>query len=118
MPMRISSAARIPAPGEKVIEEWIGNANTGTDGFSIARMVAPPGWTEPYQTPEFDEATVVLSGAMRVEHEAGADVVGAGEVILVRAGERIRYSNPRDESCSYIAVCVPAFTAAKAHREE
>jgi hypothetical protein len=51
--------------------------------FSIARMDAPPGWDEPFQTPEFDEVTIVLSGTMRVEHDSSHIDVGGGEMVLV-----------------------------------
>lgn len=34
--------------------------NTGTEEVSVARMVSPPGWSEPGQTPDFNEYTVVL----------------------------------------------------------
>ena len=42
----VTSATRIPVPGGKLIEELFGPVNTGTDGFSLAHMVAPPGWSE------------------------------------------------------------------------
>ena len=58
-------------PGGKVIEEHIGRVNSGDETVSIARMVAPPGWEEPAQTPAFTEYTVVLRGTVIVEH-AGA----------------------------------------------
>ena len=108
----------IPVPGGKVIEEHVGNASTGTASLSVAHMIAPPGWDEPFQRPEFDEVTIVLRGTMRVEHDGGAEDVEAGETILVEAGERIRYSNPVDAECEYWAVCAPAFSPASAHREE
>jgi mannose-6-phosphate isomerase-like protein (cupin superfamily) len=117
MPERVSKPVRIPAPGEKLIEEWIGGASTGTKAFSIARMEAPPGWDEPFQQPQFDEVTIVLSGTMRVDHEGTEQDIGEGEMVLVRAGERIRYSNPSDDWCTYYAVCVPAFSVETVHRD-
>lgn len=117
MPELVSNPVSIPAPGEKVIEEWIGGASTGTTAFSIARMEAPPGWSEPFQRPGFDETTIVLRGTMRVEHEESYQDVREGEMMLVRAGEHIRYSNPSNEWCTYYAVCVPAFSMETAHRD-
>ena len=49
------------------------------------------------QTPEFDEFTLVLRGAVRVEHEGGALEVAAGQPIHTRAGEWVRYSTPGPE---------------------
>lgn len=104
----ITTPERIPVPGGKVIDEYVGRVATGTDGVSVARMSAPPGWEEPAQTPGFDEVTLVLRGSVVVEHEGGPTTVAAGEAILTTAGERVRYvAGP--EGADYVAVCVPAF---------
>jgi hypothetical protein len=65
----ISKPTVIPAAGEppKIIEEFIGNVNSGTPMLSIEKMTRPSGWTEPGQKPEFDEYTIVLRGARQVE---------------------------------------------------
>jgi ethanolamine utilization protein EutQ (cupin superfamily) len=60
-------------------------------------------------------ATIVLDGAVVVSHEGGELTVRAGEAILARAGERVRYSTPA--GAEYVAVCVPAFAAETVHRE-
>ena len=62
MPRLIPSPTSIPVPGGKVIDEYVGSVNTQTDAISIAHMRAPADWDEPFQTPEFDEYTVVLEG--------------------------------------------------------
>lgn len=117
MVTKISKPASIPAPGSKIIEEYVGRERTDTDDVSVAHMIAPPGWTEPFQRPEFDEITIVVQGSLRVEHGEGHDDVAAGEVIYVSRGERIRYSNPFDESAEYWAICLPAFDPKTVHRE-
>ena len=76
-----SGPTRIPVPGGKVIDEYVGRVNSGTPTLSVAHMKAPGGWTEPFQAPEFDEYTLVLRGRVRVEHEGGATVVSAGQPI-------------------------------------
>jgi mannose-6-phosphate isomerase-like protein (cupin superfamily) len=119
VPLHVRQPPRIPVPGDKLIEEHVGRVNTGTEALSVAHMVAPPGWTEPFQIPAFDEVTVVLSGTMRVEHDGGHTDVRPGETVLCRAGERIRYANPSpSEPCEYWAVCAPAFSPEAAGREE
>jgi mannose-6-phosphate isomerase-like protein (cupin superfamily) len=80
-------------------------------------MISPGGWSEPAQRPEFEEITVVLRGRVRVEHDAGALDVRAGQAVITQAGERVRYSTPDAEGAEYVAVCLPAFTAATVHRE-
>ncbi len=114
----ITTPTRIPVPGDKLIEEHVGRVNTGTASLSVAHMVAPPGWDEPFQTPDFDEVTIVLRGTMRVEHAGGVADVRAGETVLCEAGDRIRYSNPGMDECEYWAVCAPAFSLETVHREE
>ena len=54
----IEKATRIPVPGGKVIDEYVGRVNSGEAAVSVAHMVAPGGWAEPAQTPDFDEYTL------------------------------------------------------------
>ena len=117
----ISAPTRIPVPGGKVIDEYVGRVTTGTDGVSVAHMTAPGGWSEPAQQPEFDEITVVLRGVVLVEVTDGQGTtstleVPAGQAVITRAGERVRYSTGREET-EYVAVCLPAFSPDSAHRD-
>ena len=116
MPELIDTPTRIPVPGGKVIDEYVGRVRTGTDSVSVARMIAPAGWDEPAQTPAFDEVTLVLSGSVVVEHDGGQTEVAAGQAVITRAGERVRY-RAGDEGAQYVAVCLPAFGPDLAHRD-
>jgi mannose-6-phosphate isomerase-like protein (cupin superfamily) len=113
----IEKATRVPVPGGKVIDEYVGRVNTGDTDVSVAHMVAPAGWTEPFQTPDFDEYTLVLRGRVVVDTPAGPVELAAGQAVVTRAGERIRYSTPADEGAEYVAVCRPAFGPDLAHRD-
>jgi len=119
MAILISKATVIPAAGQppKIIEELIGRVNSGTSEVSIAKMTSPSGWQEPAQTPEFDEYTVVLRGELQVETRGGVNRVTAGQAIIVRRGEWVRYSTPGQEGAEYIAVCLPGFSPDTVHRE-
>jgi mannose-6-phosphate isomerase-like protein (cupin superfamily) len=119
MPQLIESPTRVEAAGNKpkLIDEYIGHVNSGEDRLSVAHMRSPGGWVEPGQRPEFDEFTVVLRGALRVEHEGGSFEVKAGQAVITRKGEWVRYSTPGDEGAEYIAVCLPAFSPATVHRD-
>ncbi|MCC6537654.1 MAG: cupin domain-containing protein [Bryobacterales bacterium] len=117
MPTLIPAPTVIPVPGNKIIREYVGRVNTATERLSVAHMTSPPGWSEPGQTPEFDEYTIVLRGAMRVEHAGGVTDVEAGQAILTHAGEWIRYSTPGAEGADYIAICLPAFAPGTVHRD-
>jgi mannose-6-phosphate isomerase-like protein (cupin superfamily) len=118
MPTVIDGPTRIPVPGGKLIEEYVGRVNSGDSAVSVAKMDAPGGWSEPFQTPEFDEFTLVLRGTVRVEHEGGTVDVTAGQAVVTRAGERVRYSTPDGDGAEYVAICLPAFAPDLAKREE
>ena len=96
MPELIQNPSRVEAAGTKpkLIDEFVGRVNTGEERLSVARMNSPQGWVEPGQRPDFDEWTLVLDGTLTVEHEAGSVDVRAGQGILVRGGEWVRYSTP------------------------
>jgi mannose-6-phosphate isomerase-like protein (cupin superfamily) len=119
MPTLIPQPTVIEAAGNKpkVIQEFIGRVNSGTESVSVARMISPGGWVEPGQTPEFDEYTVVLRGKLRVESKSGTIDVSAGQAIVTHAGEWIRYSTPDNEGAEYVAICLPAFSPATVHRD-
>jgi mannose-6-phosphate isomerase-like protein (cupin superfamily) len=118
MPELIESPARVEAAGTKpkLIDEYAGRVNNGETRVSLAHMRSPAGWVEPGQRPEFDEYTLVIGGALQVEHEGGSFMVKAGQAVLARAGEWIRYSTP--EGAEYVAVCLPAFSPDTVHRDE
>lgn len=120
MPVHIAGPTRITSAGNKpkLIEEFVGRVNSGTSALSIARMKSPGGWIEPAQTPRFDEYTLVLAGMLRVTHRGGVLDVRAGEAVIAKAGEWVRYSTPEAEGAEYVAVCVPAFSLDTVHRDE
>jgi len=117
MPRLLDTPSRIPVPGGKLIDEYVGRVATGTEAVSVARMTAPPGWSEPAQRPDFDEVTLVLTGEVVVEHDGGPTSVRAGQGLLTYAGERVRYL-VGDEGATYVAICVPAFGPDLVGREE
>lgn len=108
----------VPTTDGKLIEEHYGLASSGDQGFSIAHMVAPAGWSEPFQTPQFDEVTMIVKGKKMFEVDGEEIVVSAGESILIRKNTRVRYSNPFDAPCEYWSCCVPAFSIDTVNRED
>ncbi|HUJ10195.1 MAG TPA: cupin domain-containing protein [Verrucomicrobiae bacterium] len=119
MPTHICKPSRITAAGNKpkIIDEVVGRVNSKTDAVSIAHMRSPSGWVEPGQTPEFDEYTYVLKGALHVKHKHGEITVQAGQAVIARKGEWIQYSTPGPDGAEYIAVCLPAFSPSTVHRD-
>ena len=119
MPYLIFSPTRVTAVGNKpkIIEEFVGRVNNDESRLSVARMRSPEGWLEPGQTPEFDEFTLVLNGALRVTHKSGFLDVTAGQAVVALAGEWVQYSTPSAEGAEYVAICLPAFSPESVHRD-
>jgi mannose-6-phosphate isomerase-like protein (cupin superfamily) len=115
----IEAPSIVKAAGNKpkIIEEYVGRVNTGSEAVSIARMKSPGGWVEPGQTPKFDEYTVVLHGTLRVTTRDGDLDVRAGQAVVTRAGEWVRYSTPDEDGAEYVAVCLPAFSMETVRRD-
>jgi len=113
----IDTPARIPVPGGKLIEEHFGRVRTQDARFSMAHMIAPPRWSEPAQTPEFGELTIMVRGRMQIEVGDETIELLAGQSFWVEPRVRVRYSNPFDEESEYFALCLPAFAPDLVHRE-
>lgn len=119
MPTLIAAPTVVAAVGNKPkrIEEYAGRVNSGHESVSVARMVSPEGWLEPGQRPSFEEITVVLKGLLRVEHEGGSLDVRAGQAVVARPGEWVRYSSPEAGGAEYVAICLPAFSVDTVNRD-
>ncbi len=115
---RQDSPFLVPTDDGKTIAEHFGLATTGSPEISIARMVAPPGWGEPFQTPEFDEYILMIRGRKQIEIDEEKIFLESGQSMKVFRGTRVRYSNPFAEEAEYWCVCIPAFSLDTVHREE
>ena len=120
MPTLIKAPTVVHAAGNKpkLIEEYVGRANSATESVSIAKMTSPGGWVEPGQTPEFDEYTLVLRGTLHVATRDAVVEVGAGQAVVTHRGEWVQYSTPDEGGAEYVAVCLPAFSPDTVHRDE
>ena len=107
----------VPAADGKLIEEHFGLASDSNSQISIAHMIAPPDWSEPFQTPEFDEYTYIIKGKKQFVIDDEIVVLEAGQSIKIRKNTRIQYSNPFTEPCEYLAICLPAFSMDAVNRE-
>ena len=108
----------VPTDDGKTIREHFGHASVKGGDYSVAHMIAPSGWSEPYQTPEFDEITFVFKGKKMFKIGNEEIILEAGQSILIKKNTRIQYSNPFEEDCEYLSVCLPAFSPDLVHREE
>ena len=119
MPTLLHQPTVIQAAGNKPkrIEEFARRVNSSDPAVSIARMQSPEGWREPGQRPEFQEVTLVLRGMVCVEYEGGELDVRAGQAVVAKPGEWVRYSSPEAGGAEYVAVCTPAFSPETVHRD-
>ena len=53
-------------------------------------MLAPPGWSEPHQNPEFDEYILMVRCRKQIEIEGETVTLKVSESLLVRKGARVR----------------------------
>lgn len=108
----------VPTTDGKIIEEHFGLASDSNSEISIAHMVAPSGWSEPFQTPKFDEYTYIIKGKKQFVIDGETVVLETGQSIKINKNTRVQYSNPFTEPCEYLAICLPAFSMDAVNREE
>jgi len=107
----------VPTDDGKLIEEHHGIAATNNYELSVAHMIAPPHWSEPFQTPAFDEYTYIIKGKKQFIIEDETIILEEGQSIKIEKNTRVQYSNPFDVACEYIAICLPAFSIQNVNRE-
>ena len=108
----------VPTTDGKLIEEHFGIITDVNSPISIAHMIAPAGWSEPFQTPEFEEYTYIIKGKKQFIIDDETIILEAGQSIKIEKNIRVQYSNPFKEECEYIAICLPAFSIDLVNREE
>ena len=97
MAIQKNAAVRIPVPGAKIIEEHCGLASDRRDEFSVAHMVAPAGWSEEPQTPQFDEVTIMVRGRLVVDQGGSRTELSPGDSITVAPVTTVTSSNPFEQ---------------------
>jgi ethanolamine utilization protein EutQ len=107
----------VPTNDGKLIEDHFGNASDKNPDLSIAHMVAPPGWKEPFQKPSFDEYTYIIKGKKQFIIDGETIILEANQSIKINKNTRVQYSNPFIEPCEYLAICLPAFSIDSVNRE-
>lgn len=108
---------KVPTTDGKKIFEHFGFASSMRGDFSMAHMIAPAGWDEPFQMPQFDEFIIVTRGQLVVEFTDKRVLVGEGESVVAPNGVRVRYANVSADECEYVALCMPAFRPDRVERE-
>jgi len=86
-------------------------ARQGRSRVQIQHVGWAGGWAESEETPAsgLDKYILVLRGLLRVEHGDGVLDVRAGEGVVIRAGERVRFRIPEPVGAEFIVVCLLGF---------
>jgi len=113
-PTPVKSVDVVKAPA-LTISEYFGNvaSKDGSLSACVARVEEP--CAEAWQRPEFAEWVLVLKGCLHLEHAEGTTVVPAGSGVFLAANERVKWIWP--EACTYVPICMPAFTPDGCRRE-
>jgi quercetin dioxygenase-like cupin family protein len=111
---KFKTGTRIPVPGGKLIEEYIGNT-TDIDEISVAHMKMPPGWTESAHATEYLEIVIVIQGQLTVINNQKETMISAGEVGYIPPTPLVLFCNKSDQICEYWAICTPAFSLHRTH---
>jgi len=97
------------------ITEFFGNVSSKDSSISACVAKVDEPCSEAWQKPEFAEWVLVLSGILHLEHADGVTEVPAGSGVYLAADERVKWVWP--EACTYVPICMPAFTPDGCRRE-
>jgi uncharacterized protein (DUF952 family) len=100
------------------VEELVGNAATKQDALSVAHEKISAPLSEPWKTNDFDEWIVVLKGHIDILYADDKVLpLPAGQTCMIPKGDRYRPVFPVTDT-EFLAICKPAFTPDRCHREE
>ena len=95
MPRLATGPTTVVETPDVKIDEYFGNAscNPCPGDISFAHVKAQGGWAEEWQTPAFDEYTLILKGSVTIEYAHGPPLTAkAGQAIFLAKGERVRWA--------------------------
>ena len=118
MPTLLRTPTRVVDTGVIVVDEHVGHASSKTDLLSMAHVKVSGVGEEDWQTPEFDEFVLILKGKVVLQHAGGYTVAHGGESVMLKKGERVKWTFPSPEGAEYVPICVPAFSPDNCNREE
>lgn len=111
----VSTAVDVVEAPALCITEVFGNVASGDAQLSACVSKVHEPCSEAWQQPTFAEWVMVLSGKLHLEHADGITEVPAGSGVFLAANERVKWVWP--EACTYVPICMPAFTPDGCRRE-
>jgi len=113
-PKLVTSVDVVKAPALTITEFFGGVASKEASLSACVAKVDEP-CAEAWQAPTFAEWVLVLSGVLHLEHADGITKIPAGSGVFLAAGERVKWVWP--EPCTYVPICMPAFSPEGCRRE-
>jgi len=95
----------------EVVYELIGAAAGGSQTYSLAQIMLPPGKASlKHYHPVAEESYHILSGVGRIEMDGETASLKPGDSIAILPNQVHRIFNEGDENLIFLAICVPAWT--------
>jgi len=113
-PTVVKSVDVVKAPA-LTITEFFGNVASKDSNLSACVAQVDEPCSEGWEKPSFAKWILVLSGSVHLEHADGVTKVPAGSGVHLAEGERVKWSWP--EACTYVPICMPAFSPENWGRE-
>lgn len=116
VPVVVDPVDVVKAPA-LTITEFFGHVGSKEGHISACVAKVDEACSEAWQTPDFAEWVLVLSGAVHLQRsDGGVTEVPAGTGCFLPANTRVKWVWP--EPCVYVPICMPAFNPDGCHREE
>jgi len=107
---KTSYPEKLLIPDGEMIQEILGQAASGTEGHSLAKITIPPGNASArHFHKKSEESYLILSGIASLVIDDQAFALTAGEAVLIEANEIHQIKNEHDQDLVFLAVCVPAW---------
>ena len=101
----------IVAEHGEIVQETIGNAAGGTQTYSLAQIVLPPGkHSLKHYHPVAEEAYHIVAGTGRLITDGESQTLHPGDSTAILPGQVHQIFNETDDDLVFLAVCVPAWT--------
>jgi mannose-6-phosphate isomerase-like protein (cupin superfamily) len=95
----------------EIISEMIGAAAGGTQTYSLAQIVLPPGnKSGKHYHPVAEESYYILSGTGQMVMDDKTVTLNPGDSIAILPNNVHQISNQGSEDLVFLAICVPAWT--------
>ncbi|MBN2306289.1 MAG: cupin domain-containing protein [Anaerolineae bacterium] len=95
----------------EIVHELIGHAAGGSQAYSLAEIVIPPGkGSLKHYHPVAEESYYIRSGTARLDIDGDTIMLGPGDSVAILPNKIHQIFNAGETDMVLLAVCVPAWT--------